>query len=151
MTVVVEHLLTPKYKTMGCKYTLTYSQPNCNCGLDKAQMGSRHVPLTRYVKLRVAHAPGIPGTFSPPLISKETASYRSRHASRHVRHARAVVHVGIATLQWQGRRSRHSRRMRNPHFYVPGKRPMDESLHLTENCAMQLCIRILIVEARLIE
>ena len=23
-------------------------------------------PLTRYVKLRVAHAPGMPGTFSPP-------------------------------------------------------------------------------------
>ena len=31
-------------------------------------------PLTRYVKLRVAHAPGMPGTFSPPPISKETAS-----------------------------------------------------------------------------
>ena len=28
----------------------------------------RHVygPLTRYAKLRVAHAPGMPGTFSPP-------------------------------------------------------------------------------------
>ena len=26
-----------------------------------------HGPLARYVKLRVAHAPGIPGTFSPPL------------------------------------------------------------------------------------
>ena len=25
-----------------------------------------HGPLTRYVKLRVAHAPGMPGTFSPP-------------------------------------------------------------------------------------
>ena len=23
-------------------------------------------PLTRYVKLRVAHAPGMPGMFSPP-------------------------------------------------------------------------------------
>ena len=25
-----------------------------------------HGPLTRYVKLQVAHAPGMPGTFSPP-------------------------------------------------------------------------------------
>ena len=33
----------------------------------------RHWPLTRYVKLRVAHAPGMPGTFSPPPTSKETA------------------------------------------------------------------------------
>ena len=33
-----------------------------------------HVPLTRYVKLRVVHAPGMPGTFSPPPTSKKTAS-----------------------------------------------------------------------------
>ena len=33
-----------------------------------------HEPLTRYVKLRVAHAPGMPGTFFPPPTSKETAS-----------------------------------------------------------------------------
>ena len=25
-----------------------------------------HGPLARYVKLRVTHAPGMPGTFSPP-------------------------------------------------------------------------------------
>ena len=31
-------------------------------------------PPTRYVKLRVAHEPGMPGTFSPPPISEETAS-----------------------------------------------------------------------------
>ena len=31
-------------------------------------------PLTTYVNLRVAHAPGMPGTFYPPPISKETAS-----------------------------------------------------------------------------
>ena len=34
----------------------------------------RHRPLTGCAKLRVAHAPGIPGTFSPPPTSKETAS-----------------------------------------------------------------------------
>ena len=33
-----------------------------------------HGPLTRYVKLRVAHAPGMPGAFSQPPTSKETAS-----------------------------------------------------------------------------
>ena len=36
--------------------------------------------LTRCVKLRVAHAPGMPEMFTPPPSSKETA----RHASRHV-------------------------------------------------------------------
>ena len=33
-----------------------------------------HGPLARYVKFRVAHAPGMPGTFSPPSTWKETAS-----------------------------------------------------------------------------
>ena len=80
-----------------------------------------HGPRTRYVKLRVVHAPGMPGKFSPPPISKETASYRSRHASRHVRDARAGMYVGIANPWWRGKRSRHSRRMRNPQFYVSCK------------------------------
>ena len=46
-----------------------------------------HGPLTRYVILRVPHAPGIPGTFSPPPISKETASYAGMH------HNTCVTHV----------------------------------------------------------
>ena len=58
-------------------------------------------PLVRYVKLRVAHAPGMPGTFYPPPTSKETPHYWSRHASRHVRHARTVMHVGITKPLWR--------------------------------------------------
>ena len=83
-----------------------------------------HGFLTIYAKLRVAHAPGMPGTFSLPPTSKENASQRSRHASRHVRDARAVMHVGIAIPRWRGKRSRHFRRMRKTQFYVCGKRPM---------------------------
>ena len=83
-----------------------------------------HGPLTRYVKLQVAHAPGMPGTFfPPPPISKETDSWRSRHASRHVRDARAVMHVGIAYLRWQGKRSRHSRRMHTRNFAYLARGP----------------------------
>ena len=41
-------------------------------------------PHTRYVKMCVAHAPGIPGTFSSPPTSTETDSLASRHESRHV-------------------------------------------------------------------
>ena len=81
-----------------------------------------HGPLTRYVKLWVAHAPEMPPT------SKETASSRSRHASRHVRDARAVMHVGIVNPRWLGKRSRHSRRMRNTLFCISGKRPMTQPL-----------------------
>ena len=57
-----------------------------------------------------------------------TASKRSRHASRHVRDARDVMHVesltsGSLWSRWRGKRSRHSRRMYNPQYYVIGKRP----------------------------
>ena len=61
------------------------------------------------------------GNVFPPPNSKETASQRYRHASRHVRDARVVTHVGIANPQWLGK---HPRCMRNPQCYVSGKRPI---------------------------
>ena len=85
------------------------------------------------------HATGMPETFSPPPTSKETASQRSRHASRHVRHARAVMHVGIANPRWRGKRSRHSLRMRNPQFYASGKRPIT-SWHGNAFCPIDVCV-----------
>ena len=96
------------------------------------EAGSRG-PFTRYVKLRVIHAPGMPGRSSPTPTStptptpKETGWLRSQHGSRHVHYVRAVMHVGIANPRWRGKRSRHSRCMRNPQVYVIGKRPMQWS------------------------
>ena len=50
-------------------------------------------------------------------------------ASRHVHHARAVMHVGIANPPWwRGKFFRHSWRMRNPQFFVSDKRPMVVSI-----------------------
>ena len=83
-----------------------------------------HEPLTRYAKLWVVHALGMPGTLSPPPSAKETASQRSRHASRHVRDARTVMNAGIANPRWRRQRSRHFRRMRNPQFCVSGEWPI---------------------------
>ena len=54
------------YKPMVGFVSYQCSTWNCHWSLEKG-------PLTRYVKLRVAHAPGMRGTFSPPLTSKETA------------------------------------------------------------------------------
>ena len=81
-----------------------------------------HGPLTRYAQLRVAHAPGMPGTFSP--------SPRVNDPDMH--HDTCVTHVpwcmtgsltsGFLWRRWRGKRSRHSRRMHNPQFYVSGKR-----------------------------
>ena len=60
-----------------------------------------------------------------------TSSQRSRHASRRVRRARAVMHAGIANYLFpsksicRGKRFRHSWCMRNPQIYVSDKRPME--------------------------
>ena len=83
-----------------------------------------HGPLARYVKLRVGHAPGMLGTFSsPPWVSDPD-----------MHHGTCVTHVswcmsgsltsGFLWSRWRGKRSRHSRRMRNPQFHVSGKRPI---------------------------
>ena len=41
-----------------------------------------------------------------------------------MRDARTVMHGGIGNPRWRGKRSRHSRCMRIPQFYVSGKRPI---------------------------
>ena len=73
---------------------------------------------------KIAHAPGMPGTFSPwPRVSDPD-----------MYHGTCVTHVpwympgsltsGFLWSRWRRIRSRHSRRMCNPQFYVCGKRPI---------------------------
>ena len=91
-------------------------------------------PLARYAKFRDAHAPGMPGMFSP--------SPRLNDPSMH--HGTCVTHVpwcmpgslanGFLWSRWRGKRSRHSRRMRNLQIYVSGKRSM---AYLVENVTSQ--------------
>ena len=68
-------------------------------------------------------------------LQRQPLVRRSRHAPRHVRHARAVMHVGVANPRWRGKCSRHSRCMRNPQFYVYGKRPMNFAIR--SQCRIQ--------------
>ena len=86
----------------------------------------QHGPLTRYAKLPVAHAPGMPGTFSSPLWVSDPDMH----------HGTCVTHVpwcmpglltsGLLWSQWRGKRSRHSRCMSNSQFYVSGKRSIEQ-------------------------
>ena len=88
----------------------------------------KHGPLARYAKLRVAHAPGMPGMFSP--------SPRVSDPSMH--HGTCVTHVpwcmpgslanGVLWSRWRGKRSRQSRRMRDLQIYVSGKRSMCDEI-----------------------
>ena len=110
--------------------------PDCPARRDNTLGGwcQQHTPnhgtLARYEKLQVAHAPGTPGTFStPPRISDPD-----------MHHCTCVTHVPWCMLgsltgallgsRWRGKRSGHSSRMRNPQFYVSGKRPMINPLKL---------------------
>ena len=83
-----------------------------------------HEPLTWYVNMQFVHAPGMPGTFSPP----------PRVSDPDLHHSTCVTHVpwcmsgsltcGFHWIRWRGKRSGHYRRMRNPQFCVTGERPM---------------------------
>ena len=91
-----------------------------------------HGPLARYVKFRVTHAPGMPGTFSA----------HPRVGDPDMHHGTCVTHVprcmlgsltsGFLWSQWLGKRSRYSRCMRNPQLYVSGNRPMARVKSLDE-------------------
>ena len=86
----------------------------------------RHGPLTRCVKMWVAHALGMSGTFSPP----------QRVSDPDMHHGMCVAHVpwcmpgsltsGFIWSRCREKCSRYSRHMRNPQFYVSDKRPMKQ-------------------------
>ena len=117
------HIMTSS-RNLLCRYNLEWAIEAINvywmhngtriCGGVVDEMV--HGPLARYVKLRVAHAPGMPGTFSPPW----------RVSDPDMHHGMCVTPEsltgGCLWSQWRGKRSRHSRRMRIPQFYVSGKR-----------------------------
>ena len=95
-------------------------------------------PTVRYVKLQVAHAPGMPGTFSPsPRVSDPD-----------MHHGTCVTHVpwcmpGSLTSsflwsRWSEKRSRHSRHMRKPQFYVSAKRPIEYSKSYIHQCPVPI-------------
>ena len=85
-----------------------------------------HGPLTRYVKLQVAHAPGMPGTFSPAADFKENRLL--------------AIPACITARAWRTCRDACRDRLHavtgktfpafpahaHPQFYVSGKRPMEQ-------------------------
>ena len=78
-------------------------------------------PLTRYIKLRVAHAPGMPGTFSPPPPVGDP----NMHYGTRVTHVSWCMSGSLTrSFLWsrlRGKRPRHSPRMRNQQVCVSGK------------------------------
>ena len=138
---VLEH---GHWATVKATYCL-HSQINCHCAWlqytvphgtthlqwhkinDAGQcLSQTHGPLTRNVNLRVAHAPGLPGTFSPPPLVSDPGMHHGTCATHVPWCMPGSLTSGFLWNRWRGKRSRHSRRMRNPWFYISGKRPCDE-------------------------
>ena len=88
------------------------------------KVSSKHEHLTRYVELRVAHEPGMPRTFSPPLWVTGLDIHHGPCVTHGPRCMPGSLTSGFLWSRWRGRRSRHSRRMCNPQFYASGKRPL---------------------------
>ena len=88
--------------------------------------GVTNKPLTRNIKLRVAHAPGTPGTFFPPPRVSDPGTLHGT-CGTHVPWCMPGSLTNVFLWSWwQGKRSRHSRRMHNPRLYVFDKRPMPQ-------------------------
>ena len=83
-----------------------------------------HKLIARYVKLRVTHAPGMPETFSPPTWVSDPDMHHGTCVTHVPRCMSGSLTIGFLWNRWRGKRSRHSQRMRNPQYYVSGKRPM---------------------------
>ena len=99
------------------------------CGIWKRYLES-HGPLDRYVELRVAHAPGMLGTFSPP----SGVSDPDMHYGTCVTHVPWCMPGGItggfAWIRWREQHSLHYRRMLNAQYYVFGKMPIENDVIL---------------------
>ena len=87
-----------------------------------------HGPLARYVKLRVAHAPGMLGTYSPPSRVSDPDMYHGTCATHVPWCTPGSLTSDVFWSQCRGKLSQHSRRMRNLKFYVSRKRPISWGL-----------------------
>ena len=120
------HHTRNQFRYLNCHMHHYHHEPCCHqhhyCHHD--MIIHQHGPLARYARLRVAHAPGMPGTFSPS----------SQVSDPDMHHGTCVTHVpwcmpGSLTsgFLWNRRRGEtfpafpaHA----HPQFYVSGKRPM---------------------------
>ena len=109
------------YQIITTIFVIPYQLSNIGAEAKHHTMG---LSLTRYVKLWVVHAPGMPGTFSPlPRVSDPD-----------IKLGTCMTHVSWCTpgslassflwSRWRRKRSRHSRRMHYPQCHVYGERPM---------------------------
>ena len=73
-------------------------------------------PLARHIKLQVAHAPRMSETFSPPPRVSDPDMHHSTYVTYMSWCMPGSLPSDLLWSRWWGKRSRHSRHMRNPKF-----------------------------------
>ena len=98
-------------------------------------------PLARYLKLRVSHASGMLGTFSPPPPISDPDMHHGTCGTHMPWCMPGSLPSVFLRSRWRGKRSRHFRCMRNPQFYVSGKRPIvpHKKSSLNEGGVLKAC------------
>ena len=89
-------------------------------------------------KLRVTHAPGMPGTFSPPPRASDPDMHHGTCGAHVPWYMPGSLTSGFLWSRWRGK---HSRRMRNPQSYVSGKKPVDTCVSAVRSQLVVNCIR----------
>ena len=79
-------------------------------------------PLARYVKLWVAHAPGMSGTFSRAV--SDSGMHHGTCVTLMAWCMSGSLTNSFFGCRWRGKRFLHSWHMRNPQSFLSGKRPI---------------------------
>ena len=96
--------------------------------------GPYNRPITKYLKLRIVHAPGMPRTFSPPPRVRDPKIHQGTCVT-HVSWCMPITN-GFFWSRWPGKHTWHSQRIRNLQCYVSGKRPMEQCLFWISTAVM---------------
>ena len=129
-TVYYTHIV-PSIWRISILCTFIFIAPVCSMlDVPVSMMSSESIGPTPWASCQIGKIVGCACAGNARDVFPANAVSRFRHASRHVTHVPwcmpGSLTSGFLWSWWRRKRSRHSRRMRNPQFYVSGKRPVVE-------------------------
>ena len=115
---------------VACSYvTMTVYIQMCTCLYALVYVWS-HGPLARYVKWQVAHALGMPGTFSPPPRVSDPDMHHGTCVTHLPRYMPGLLTRGFLWSRWRGIRFSAFPAHARPAIFLSGKRPMVQHIEV---------------------